>query len=75
MTSWIVTHTDRFAAACSERAVNNMVSLEYNSDIAGMFSSEVGVRFVDDAEEFRRMSPITYVKDLNTPLADRALRR
>ncbi|MGY9083710.1 MAG: S9 family peptidase [Acidimicrobiales bacterium] len=68
MTSWIVTHTDRFAAACSERAVNNMVSLEYNSDIAGMFSSEVGVRFVDDAEEFRRMSPITYVKDLNTPL-------
>jgi len=68
MTSWIVTHTDRFAAACSERAVNNMVSLEYNSDIAGMFSSEVGVRFVDDPDEFMRMSPITYVKDLNTPL-------
>lgn len=68
MTSWIVTHTDRFAAACSERAVNNLVSLEYNSDIAGMFSSEIGVRFVDDAEEFARMSPITYVKDLNTPL-------
>jgi len=68
MTSWIVTHTDRFAAACSERAVNNMVSLEFNSDIAGMFSSEVGVRFVDDPDEFMRMSPITYVKDLNTPL-------
>jgi len=68
MTSWIVTHTDRFAAACSERAVNNMVSLEYSSDIAGMFSSEVGVRFVDDPDEFARMSPITYVKDLNTPL-------
>lgn len=68
MTSWIVTHTDRFAAGCSERAVNNMVSLEYSSDIAGMFSSEVGVRFVDDPDEFARMSPITYVKDLNTPL-------
>jgi len=68
MTSWIVTHTDRFAAACSERAVNNMVSLEYNSDIAGMFSSEVGVRFIDDPDEFARMSPMTYVKDLNTPL-------
>jgi len=68
MTSWIVTHTDRFAAACSERAVNNLVSLEYNSDIAGMFSSEVGVRFVDDPDEFMRMSPITYVKNLDTPL-------
>ena len=68
MTSWIVTHTDRFAAACSERGVNNLMSLEYNSDIAGMFSSEIGVRFVDDPDEFMRMSPITYVKDLNTPL-------
>jgi dipeptidyl aminopeptidase/acylaminoacyl peptidase len=68
LTSWIVTHTDRFAAACSERAVNNLVSLEYHSDIAGMFSSEIGPRFVDDPDEYRRMSPITYVKDLNTPL-------
>ena len=68
MTSWIVTHTDRFAAACSERAVNNLVSLEYNSDIAGLFSAEIGVRFVDDPDEFMQMSPITYVKDLNTPL-------
>jgi dipeptidyl aminopeptidase/acylaminoacyl peptidase len=68
MTSWIVTHTDRFAAACSERAVNNLVSLEYNSDIAGMFSSEIGPLWVDDADEYMRMSPITYVKDMNTPL-------
>ena len=28
MTSWIVGHTDRFKAACSERAVNNLVTLE-----------------------------------------------
>ena len=25
MTSWIVSHTDRFKAACSERAVNNLL--------------------------------------------------
>ena len=27
LTSWLVTQTDRFAAACSERAVNNMVTM------------------------------------------------
>ena len=68
LTSWIVTHTDRFAAACSERAVNNLLSLEYHSDVAGVFSSEIGVRFIDEPDEYMRMSPITYVKNLNTPL-------
>lgn len=68
MTSWILTHTDRFAAGCSERAVNNLETLEHHSDIAGLFSIEIGPRFVDDPEAYRKMSPITYVKDLNTPL-------
>ncbi len=68
MTSWILTHTDRFAAGCSERAVNNLETLEHFSDIAGLFSAEMGPRFVDDPETYREMSPITYVKDLNTPL-------
>ena len=68
MTSWILTHTDRFAAGCSERAVNNLETLEHYSDIAGLFSIEIGPRFVDDPETYREMSPITYVKDLNTPL-------
>ena len=34
MTSWIVSHNDRFKAACSERAANNLLTLDYNSDIA-----------------------------------------
>lgn len=68
MTSWIVTHDDRFAAACTERAANNLLSLEYASDIGGFFFAEVGPKFVDDPDEYLRMSPISYVKDLNTPL-------
>jgi len=68
LTSWIVTHTDRFAAACSERAANNLLSLEYGSDIAGEFHAEIGPRFYDDPDEYARMSPTTWVKDLNTPL-------
>jgi len=68
LTSWIVTHDDRFAAACSERSANNLLSLEFGSDIAGEFHAEMGPRFYDDPDEYTRMSPTHYVKDLNTPL-------
>lgn len=68
LTSWIVTHTNRFAAACSERAANNLLSLEFMSDMATFFKSEVGPTFVDDPDEYTRMSPTSYVTDLNTPL-------
>lgn len=68
MTSWIVTHTDRFAAACSERAVNNLLTLEYGSDIAGFGALEVGVSAFDAPDHYLEMSPISYVKNLATPL-------
>ncbi|NNC80029.1 MAG: prolyl oligopeptidase family serine peptidase, partial [Acidimicrobiales bacterium] len=61
-------HTDRFAAACSERSANNLLSLEFGSDVAGFFSCELGPRHFDDPEEYLRMSPVTYVRDMNTPL-------
>ncbi|MBI2710458.1 MAG: S9 family peptidase [Actinobacteria bacterium] len=68
MTSWIVGHTDRFAAACSERAVNNMLTLETSSDVAGWFRFEIGPSHLDDPEEYLRQSPITYVRDITTPV-------
>jgi dipeptidyl aminopeptidase/acylaminoacyl peptidase len=68
MTSWIVTHTNRFAAACSERAANNLLSLEHSSDIGGFFHAEIGPKFYDDPDEYVRMSPTSYVKDIETPL-------
>jgi dipeptidyl aminopeptidase/acylaminoacyl peptidase len=68
MTSWIIAHTDRFAAAISERSCNNLLSLEYASDVAGSFASYVGVHHVDDPEPYLRQSPITYVRDMTTPL-------
>jgi dipeptidyl aminopeptidase/acylaminoacyl peptidase len=43
LTSWLVGHTDRFAAACSERAVDDMESEELASDAAGYFHYEIGV--------------------------------
>jgi dipeptidyl aminopeptidase/acylaminoacyl peptidase len=68
MTSWIVGHSNRFKAACSERAVNNLLSLEWNSDIGTMFRTEIGVSHLDDPAEYLRQSPITYVRDIVTPL-------
>jgi dipeptidyl aminopeptidase/acylaminoacyl peptidase len=68
MTSWIVSHTDRFAAACSERAVNNLLTEESTSDISGVFVDYVGARHVDDPEAYLRQSPITYAAAITTPL-------
>jgi dipeptidyl aminopeptidase/acylaminoacyl peptidase len=68
MTSWIVGHTDRFAAACSERAVNNLLFADWSSDVAGAFRLELGVDPIDDPGEYLRMSPSTYLKDIKTPL-------
>jgi dipeptidyl aminopeptidase/acylaminoacyl peptidase len=68
MTSWIIGHTDRFKAACSERACNNLLTLDQGSDLAGLFASYVGKSHVDDAGPFLRQSPISYVKDMVTPV-------
>ncbi|MBA2279670.1 MAG: S9 family peptidase [Acidimicrobiia bacterium] len=68
MTSWLLARTDRFAAGCSERAVNNLLSEEWSSDVGGHFWRELGVSHIDNPEEYLRMSPATYVKDLTAPI-------
>jgi dipeptidyl aminopeptidase/acylaminoacyl peptidase len=68
MTSWAIGHTDRFKAACSERACNNLLTLENSSDIAGFFRSYAGHSHLDDPAAFVRQSPITYVRQMVTPL-------
>ena len=68
MTSWVIAHTDRFRAACSERAANNLLSLEWASDAAGAFRTYVGASHLEAPEMYTGMSPITYVRDINTPL-------
>jgi dipeptidyl aminopeptidase/acylaminoacyl peptidase len=68
MTSWIVGHTDRFEAACSERSVNNRLTSSWTSDIGPWFRAYLGVSHLEDPEEYLRRSPITYVADMRTPL-------
>ena len=65
MTSWIVGHTDRFAAAVSERAVNAIDSFGGSSDIGWGFGDDL---YGPDPAEQRRQSPLTYADDITTPL-------
>lgn len=68
MTSWAVGHTDRFKAACSERACNNLTTMEHSADIAGFMRSYIGRDHLSAPEAYVRHSPVTYVKDMTTPL-------
>jgi dipeptidyl aminopeptidase/acylaminoacyl peptidase len=61
-------HGDRFRAICSERAVNNMVSEEWSSDVGTIFRVEHGPSHLDDPDEYVRMSPIRLVRDIEVPL-------
>jgi dipeptidyl aminopeptidase/acylaminoacyl peptidase len=68
MTSWIVSHTDRFKAACSERAVNSWHSMHGASDFGWPFKAQFGTSVYEDPEGWAEMSPITYAANIRTPL-------
>jgi dipeptidyl aminopeptidase/acylaminoacyl peptidase len=68
MTSWLLARTDRFAAGCSERAVNNLLSEEWSSDVGGWFRAELGVSHLEHADEYLRMSPASYASDITAPI-------
>ncbi|MGH3276652.1 MAG: S9 family peptidase, partial [Streptosporangiaceae bacterium] len=68
MTSWAVGHTSRFKAACSERACNNLLTMEYTADIAGFIRSYVGPSHLDNPAEYLRQSPVSYAREMTTPL-------
>ncbi len=60
--------SDRFKAICSERAVNNVLTEEVNSDIATIFRVEHGPTHIDNQQEYERLSPIQYVRDIACPM-------
>jgi dipeptidyl aminopeptidase/acylaminoacyl peptidase len=69
MATWLAgRHGERFKAICSERAVNNMLTEEFTADIATGFRVEIGPSFVDNPEEYRRVSPIQFARDIDVPM-------
>jgi len=68
MTNWIVTHTDRFRAAVTQRSISNWISFYGTSDIGPFF---VEKQLLDDINHTKRlweMSPVAHAKNAKTPL-------
>ncbi|HEX2068660.1 MAG TPA: S9 family peptidase, partial [Actinomycetota bacterium] len=68
MTSWIISHTDRFQAAISERSVNQFVSEWGSSDFGWDFKGYLGSFLWEDFDAYVKMSPATYATQITTPL-------
>ncbi|WP_078381509.1 S9 family peptidase [Sutcliffiella halmapala] len=69
MTNWVVSHTDRFKAAVTQRSISNWLSFYGVSDIGYYFSEwEVKGNMEDKVEKLWDHSPIKYVANVNTPL-------
>ena len=69
MTNWVVGHTDRFKAAVTMRSITHWYSNWGTSDISYRGHSITwGKNPWDNVEELLKKSPITYVKNVNTPL-------
>lgn len=67
MTNWVITHTDRFAAACTQRCVANLSS-EYGTGDFGFFLAwHFGATPQEDPELYRRNSPIYLADRVKTP--------
>lgn len=69
MTNWLISHTDRFAAANTQRCLSNLTSFYGTSDIGPYFGEdEFGGKPWANIENFLERSPLRYVDRINTPL-------
>lgn len=66
LTSWIVGHTDRFAAASANCPVTNWLSFVGTTDGASWYRNFEKLPWEDPSEHLRR-SPLMYVGNVKTP--------
>ncbi|HEY6186219.1 MAG TPA: S9 family peptidase [Pyrinomonadaceae bacterium] len=66
LTTWIVGHTDRFAAAVAMKPVVNWYSFVGTTDFSDWYYNFKKLPWEDPQEHLRR-SPITYVGNVKTP--------
>lgn len=68
LTNWIIGHTDRFAAAASQRDIASWSAWWYSADFTLFQPSWFKAAPFQDPEDFARRSPITYIQNVKTPL-------
>ena len=68
LTNWTITHTDRFAAAVSQRDISNWASWWYTADFVLFQPSWFKAPPFEDPQDYSDRSAITYVKNIHTPV-------
>jgi dipeptidyl aminopeptidase/acylaminoacyl peptidase len=68
LTNWTVTQTQRFAAAVSQRDITNWADWWYTADFRQFEPSWFRGAPFEQAEDYASRSPITYVKNITTPM-------
>ncbi len=67
MTSWTVTHTNRFKAAVVGAAVTDLYGMSTTTDIAPAFLTEFFGNFVSNRKLYDVHSPMRYIERCQTP--------
>jgi dipeptidyl aminopeptidase/acylaminoacyl peptidase len=67
MTTWVISHTHRFKAACVQRTVTSMEAMIWN-DFGAAWTDELGALPWEDPQLYRRLSPMTYLENVRTPV-------
>jgi dipeptidyl aminopeptidase/acylaminoacyl peptidase len=68
LTNWTVGKTTRFAAAVSQRSIADWAGFWYTADFTLFTPTWFRGAPWEDPEDFVKRSPITYVKNITTPI-------
>ena len=68
LTDWTVTHTDRFAAAVSQRDISDWASWWYTADFVLFQPRWFKAPPFEDPQDYINRSAITFVKNIHTPI-------
>jgi dipeptidyl aminopeptidase/acylaminoacyl peptidase len=68
LTNWVVGHTDRFAAAVAQRDIASWAHWWYTADFTLFQPNWFKGPPFDQEEDFKARSPITYIKNVKTPM-------
>ncbi|MGA8230035.1 MAG: S9 family peptidase [Candidatus Acidiferrales bacterium] len=68
LTDWTITHTDRFAAAVSQRDISNWASWWYTADFTLFQPNWFKAPPFEDPQDYSNRSAITFVKNIHTPV-------
>lgn len=68
LTNWVITQTDRFAAAVSQRSIADWSTFWYTADFTLFQPTWFRKAPFEDPQEYATRSPITYADRIKTPL-------